>query len=664
MQKPGIQTDIAGLRALSVVMVVLYHFNLRVLGGGFIGVDVFFVISGYLMTRIIFDAMVAGRFHYGHFLLKRGQRIVPALLAMMLTLLAAGALLLPPVDLASLGNQSLRAALFVSNSYYAAQQGYFSAGIDDRWLLHTWSLSVEWQFYMLYPLIVWLGVKLAGNAVEPRRARLVTGWLAAVAAASLALCVLSDQHTAFFSVATRSWQMIAGGLVFLCRPAGWLRAVQGKLLSFAGLAVIVATAVVVNALHLSQQWPGWYAVMPVVGACMVLMARCEDNPLLNNRIMQHLGAWSYSIYLWHWPIVIALSLTGMMDEASRMAKLIGLPLSLLLGYLSYRYIEPMRWLRAVPVMRATAVLGAATVAVLVVAGGYAAKQGLDMRTRDPALFQNLRAAAEASTYAPECENQGTAHDKFCHLNQGAPGARVLVLGDSHAGHLYAWFQAHSKSDTTFFVKSGCPAIPGFERTGTNAACSAYSAEAYRLAASGTYQTVIVSQNWIGFGPGSSGICSDEGGRCVTSAKSATPNLPLDRMRETLQGLLDRGVRVVVVDATPYFNFNVPRTLARQLFWHGDIEAHAATRGLTAQTAPYDQLFAELRAHPAFSVVSLRKELCEGEMCTIYDERNRMSVYADRDHLNPAWIVLHGQQFLPFVATSDTMPPHLATAKSP
>ena len=665
MSKSKLQTDINGLRAVSVLMVVLYHFNLRILSGGFIGVDVFFVISGYLMTKIIFDGFLAKRFHYGQFLLKRALRIFPALFAVVLALLLAGAVLLPPADLSNLAAQCVRALLFISNTYYAGQQGYFSAGLDDRWLLHTWSLSVEWQFYMLYPLIVWLGLKLDSLAGANGRHRVFKLFLAAVAAASLALCVVVDNQSAFFSVATRSWQMIAGGLVYLARDLSWLRPLRGRVLSYGGLALIVASAWIVHTLQLEQRWPSYYAILPVAGACMLLAARYENNVLLNNPIMDRLGAWSYSIYLWHWPIVIAFTITGLLDGAPKIAKLVGIPLAVVLGYLSFRYIEPMRRLRAARVLPATAALCAAGGVLLGVAAIYNATNGLEQRVSDPALFRAAADASRAASYPAGCENRADDNSHFCRLNQGQAGAKVLVLGDSHAGHLYAWFSAYSAGDTTFYVKSGCPVIHGFERQGADRGCRAYTKAAFELAASGDFQTVILSQNWTGLSPSATGICTVVDGRCVSPAQAGDPQLSVTRTRDALQALLSKQIKVVVVDATPQFNFNVPKIIARQLFWHGKIATHAPSPDMIPKNVEFDRLFDGLSKDPNFALVSLRKDLCRGEVCRVYDDRNRIPVFVDKDHFNPAWMVLHGERFRPFVAptaaTATATVPPLAVA---
>lgn len=650
----ALQTDIGGLRAISVLMVVLYHFNWTILGAGFVGVDIFFVISGYLMTKIIVDGLVNGNFHYLSFLLKRALRIFPALFVLVAVLLLAGAVLLPPSDLENLARQCLSAIFFNSNNYFAAQQGYFSQGVDDRWLLHTWSLSVEWQFYMLYPAIVWAGLRLGRLGGPGRQYRWLGVFLLIVSLASLALCVTSKNQDAFFSVLTRSWQMIAGGLVYLTRDAGALRRWRGAPLSYLGLLVIGASVWVVQSMGLKAAWPSYYALLPVTGACLLLAARYEGNRLLNNPVMQKLGAWSYSIYLWHWPVVIAFTITGIMTDAPKLAKLAGIALSLALGYLSFRYIEPVRRLRAAGAMAGTLKLAGAAAMLCVVALAYQGTGGLAMRNADPAVFEHARSATLAKAYRPECENPGPVNDRFCRLNAGAGGGQVLVLGDSHAGHLYAWFARHSKHDTTFYVKSGCPVIPGFESAGQNRECRAFTDKAYRLAGSGRYATVVVSMNWSGFSARSSGICSYEDGVCVTPLQARDPQLPLTRVRAALQSLLDRQIKVVVVDATPAFRFNVPNRVARHTFWYGAVDERGHAQDLLVNNAGYDRLFAELASHPGFSLASPRRRMCQAEECLIYDKRLGLPLYTDNDHFNPAWLTLQDADFLaPYAAAAGT-----------
>jgi len=642
--KADFQNDINGLRGISVLLVVLYHFNIKMVSGGFVGVDIFFVISGFLMTKIIVTRLLADRFSYMGFIVQRALRIIPAMFVLIAALLLLGVFLLPPTDLYSLAEQSLQAVIFNANNYFAARQGYFNAGADDRWLLHTWSLAVEWQFYILYPLLLGLLFKISGLAATHRRKEWFSGLLWLVFFTSLAYCLSRDSQSAFFSVMARSWQMIAGGLVYLAISRRNGAARFHRSVCYTGIAVILFSVFMVKYFALEALWPGYFALAPVVGACLVLFAGAPDNFVLNNRVMQGVGRWSYSIYLWHWPVVIALTITGLLTLEPKLFKIIGILLSLLLGYLSYRYVETPPSIKQF-LQRAT-LFKIPSFALVLLFASYAlvSTDGYISRASDQGLIKKLAIAEASDTYDPACENTGLQNDRFCHINRGVPGKRLLVIGDSHAGHLYPWFVKNSRIDTTFYVKSGCPLIAGFERVGANKACRDYSQRAFAMAESGMYQEVLISQNWTWFSKDASGICSFENNRCIPPIQSATPSLALDRTRESLLSILQKQISVVVVDGTPTFQVNAPRKIERDLFWSGKVENEFDSKWFFDENSEYDQLFEKLKVHPNFRLVSLRPDLCQGKSCSIFDTKMNAPIYKDDSHFNPEWLLKNGNVF--------------------
>jgi len=645
-KKPGFQNDINGMRGISVLMVVLYHFHLTVVSGGFIGVDIFFVISGYLMTKIIVNGVMQQRFSYLDFVLRRATRIIPGLFALIAVLLVLGYFYLPPSDMNSLSEQALQAVYFNANNYFAAKQGYFTQGADDNWLLHTWSLAVEWQFYMLYPPLVWCFYALARRLAPARASLGLALLLGGTAAASLAYCILSDSQQAFFSVIARSWQMLAGGLVYMALAArrAPLSTRAAALLSYGGCVVILLALYLVRRYTLEAVWPGYFAILPVLGACLILLAAYEGNVLLNNVVTQKLGSWSYSIYLWHMPLVMAATVTGLLTDQPRWTKIGGVLLSLVLGYLSFRWIEPARYLKKDALKRNYALLIGAGATLAVVAFAGASTAGFLFRVSDPGFYQGLRQAATSTTFDPACENEGRNFDKLCVINGHLTGKKILVIGDSHAGHLYPWFKRHSQVNTTFFVKSGCPVIDGYERAGSDKDCRGFTRRAFELAASGQYQQVIISQNWTFFTPRAEGICSMQGTRCVVVKDQADPGAVLRSVRTSIEALLARKVQVAVLDSTPWFVTSVPKKLERDMFWHDRIATRVDSAWLFDENREYDGMFRSLQGDPGFSVLSFRPALCGQGGCTAYDSAARMSIFRDRDHFNPRWIVDNGNIF--------------------
>lgn len=203
--------DINALRAIAVSSVVLYHFNSALLPGGFAGVDVFFVISGFLMTRIIFTRYSENRFSFGEFYISRAKRIIPALSVMLLVTLVAGFFTLSPFEFKTLGKHTLKSALFISNHAYLKEAGYFDTSSMDKWLLHTWSLSVEWQFYLIYPLII-VGL-LKTFKYETVKNSIIFIFLVSFIYSIYTAYNFPD--SAYYLLSSRTWEMLLGGIAYL-----------------------------------------------------------------------------------------------------------------------------------------------------------------------------------------------------------------------------------------------------------------------------------------------------------------------------------------------------------------------------------------------------------------------------------------------------------------
>jgi peptidoglycan/LPS O-acetylase OafA/YrhL len=318
--------DLNGLRAIAVLAVLAYHFGLSPLGGGFVGVDFFFVISGYLMTRIILGGIEQNTFSVAAFYLDRARRIVPALAVLVIVLLIFGAATLLPDELMRLAREGSRSVLFVSNIIFWRETNYFEPGIDQKWLLHSWSLSLEWQFYLIYPL----ALRLLARTL-PRI------WLVAVlaigAALSFAGMILLGQFSsgaAFFLLPPRAWELLAGALIYFAAP---LSGLQARAAQIGGLALIACSIVLTS----GEGWPGASAAVPVCGTALVILAARTNSRLTGNKVFQWIGLASYSIYLWHWPIVVWLRRGGLETDWRWVAA--GLALSFLLGWLSWRFVE-------------------------------------------------------------------------------------------------------------------------------------------------------------------------------------------------------------------------------------------------------------------------------------------------------------------------------------
>jgi peptidoglycan/LPS O-acetylase OafA/YrhL len=319
--------DINGLRAIAVVAVVLFHFNPIWVSGGFAGVDIFFVISGFLMTGIIFRKMESNSFSILSFYVSRANRIVPALAFLCFSLLVLGWLYLIPSDFKLLSKHISGSISFLSNIMYSREGGYFATSSHEKWLLHTWSLSVEWQFYLIYPLILVVLKKLL--SIRTMKFVLLLGTIVALLFSMFATYKL--QNETYFPLHTRAWEMMMGGVAYL-----FPFKLNGK--NKLRMEIVGVFLILLSYFYISKDdaWPGYLTLLPVLGAFSILQANRNDSLITSNFILQKLGLWSYSIYLWHWPVVVALYYLGLNDITSI---LIGIGISLILGITSYYFIE-------------------------------------------------------------------------------------------------------------------------------------------------------------------------------------------------------------------------------------------------------------------------------------------------------------------------------------
>lgn len=318
------RADINGLRAYAVIAVVLFHFFPNALPGGFAGVDVFFVISGYLMTAIIFNGVDTGSFSLTRFYLSRANRIIPPLAVLCAFIFVWGFFFLPIYDFRIVGRDLFGAITFTSNLIFSLKQDYFEG--DTNFLLHTWSLAAEWQFYIFYPLII-LVVKKISNI------RFAKHCLLLLFVFSLACSVIYSSiypSESYYLLPTRAWEMLAGGLAFLFPLSFKVR--KGRAVEILGIFLVISSYFLIDEQTI---WPGYMALLPVFGTYLIILSSSHTSIFTGNFIAQHIGRWSYSIYLWHWPIAVCFSYYFIPEEF----KIIGLLLSIALGFLSYKYIE-------------------------------------------------------------------------------------------------------------------------------------------------------------------------------------------------------------------------------------------------------------------------------------------------------------------------------------
>jgi peptidoglycan/LPS O-acetylase OafA/YrhL len=628
------RNDINGLRAFAVLAVVLFHFDVPGFKGGFLGVDVFFVISGYLMTSIIFRRMEKGRFSVLEFYADRARRIIPALAFLCFALGVLGWLVFLPSEFRAYGKAAGSSLGFFSNIVYWREAGYFDVRSHLKWLLHTWSLSVEWQFYLLYPLGILLVRKLVGQ-----RGTVIA--LIGVALASLAVCVFLSDPTkwptaAFFLLPTRAWEMLAGGLVYLF-PVTPRRSVR-RTIEFAGLAMIVYGALTFNE---SNAWPGYLALVPVLGTALVLLAARKHSIFTCNPLAQFIGKISYSVYLWHWPFVVAL--TYFDKDGSLPWRVGAIAGGFVMGYISYALVESKtrkasqgearafpRFITLRPILAFTLLLAAG-------GGSIYASQGV------PNRFDRSVFIADSETY------DTNPHRTKCHMMidpcdvaNKQKDSRVVVLGDSHAEAIAeAVVDAvpNGKPDDVLLITiEGCPTIYGIRRG--NGDCFDQDRKYIDiLSRDETAKTpVIIANHWSQYW---SGPTMDEFAFVNPEQPAQTPApFSTELYREHLLSTVCRISKirpVYLVEPIPEFDFNVPLMLAREKMK----DPHAPDLSITL--SDYAQrngglLQAMRQAHDQCGIHLLdpRPFLCPDGKCMgshdgrpLYSDYHHMSEYGNR-----------------------------------
>jgi len=625
--------------------VILYHFGIPGFHGGFIGVDVFFVISGFLMTGIVTRGLESGNFSFFGFYLARARRILPALIVLGAVLVLAGRFVLLPDEYRTLAAHLLYSLGFVSNIEYWQAAGYFDAASHEKWLLHTWSLSVEWQFYMVLPVLLWAAAKL-----RPGRATLV-GTSAAALLVSLAASVLTtgaSPTAAFFLLHTRAWELLAGGMVFFLAGRLSLGGPARRGLELAGLAAIVASIALFDR---ESTWPGAFAMLPVAGAMAVLAAN-RTSSWTGHPVAQWLGDRSYSLYLWHWPIYVALAYLELRDHVLALAA--GLLLTMVLGHLSYVWVEVpgRRWLgrfRPLPSTAALAALGAlaALPALLVWA-----KQGLPGRF--PAAVE--LAAAEARNLNPrrnECGRSQGVSSPSCVF--GGAKWNVIVAGDSHAAALVSGVAAAAlvsgvaaaagrpDAGVVQWTYSACVFVPGMIPVRTHgfnekSDCSGFNRWMIeRLETVPATVPIVIAGRYarVAFGPVEDrhNVEVPEVRFSSAAYERTTPEFLAEFGRRVTDAAceLAKTRMVFMVRPIPEMTVNVPRYMSRRMAWGLDSEVsipmeqymHRNGWLLAAQDAAKERC--------GVRVLDPLPYLCRDGRC--YANRDGRPLYYDHGHLS-------------------------------
>ncbi|WP_425565402.1 acyltransferase family protein [Sphingomonas limnosediminicola] len=613
--------DVEGLRAIAVILVVAFHYGVAELSGGFIGVDVFFVISGFVITRML-QAEFQSRAtidligFYG----KRARRLLPACGAMVVATLIASTMVFSPVEMKSVAKGGVASSLYFSNFWFMSQSwDYFAPESAMNPFLHTWTLSVEEQFYLIWPTILLCTLRL------PRRWQiLIFGLIVTASFGASAWIIRLQPAVAFYASPLRAWEFGLGALVTYSRSAKW-----GALAATTGLVAIGWSAV---ALSENSTFPGLSALSPGLGTVAILYAGGRRNLVssgLGSPPFQWVGRLSYSIYLWHWPmIVLALAAYPDLGLTGRCACAMT---TLLLAWMSFTGLEhPIRtnaWLIAK--RERSIALAAALTAAAAIASSCLWGFGFLQTTR-PEQREITAAANERSQLPGDCLLYFTvAQPKACSFLKGREA--LVLLGDSHAAQLFTparWVAQALGMRMVTYLKSSCP-ISDVEVFNNrlhrlNPECGQWRRSVFRALARLRPAVIVVSQSSMGYVKG-----SDRSGGTITIERPDWAQ----GTRRSLRYLAGTGARVFVVEDSPRMQFAVPNCLSRIAY----LNLPPGTCDRPRQRVLDDQL-ARVEADAAIKAgvqyVTTQDLYCSRTTCAA--KRDGRIVYRDGNHITEAF----------------------------
>jgi peptidoglycan/LPS O-acetylase OafA/YrhL len=621
----GFRPDIEGLRGIAVLLVVLYHAGVPGFRGGFIGVDVFFVLSGYLITSILVKEVErSGGVDLWQFYARRARRLLPASTLVLLVTVIVGMWVYTPMEQADVARTAFASATYMSNIWFAVNAAdYFAASAETNPLLHTWSLSVEEQFYFVWPALILLALRWGGSR---RRLLLVIAAVSLVSLVGSLWLTETRQAWAFYGSPVRAWEFGVGGIASLI-SAGWIHARRRTSLALGvgGLLLVGAGTVFYTA---ETRFPGLAAIVPVAGTVALLIAGVGApgagiGRLLALAPLQRVGQLSYSWYLWHWPVLVIAAVIS--PGLALPGRILCVVVALGLAAATYAYVEnPIRGHPRLSLRPARSLWMA--VLITVFAGGISLGwRHSALRASESPRHQQFAAAAQDRHQLGDCNATfGEEHVQGCVFGDTAADRSVVLFGDSHAAQWFPAFEILAREQGWRLVtmtKSACPAVPlpvVDRRLRHPEECSNWRESAMdRIMALDTDLVVLAS--------------APRRYRQSTSKWQKA-------FDSTFRRLDSAGIATLVLWGTPVSGQNIPHCLSRATVQRRDpIEACAVDRSAAMYTAPFKgaQRAASGRAH--VRVADLSGYFCEDGVCdpvvrgaiVLYDDNHLTATMAER-----------------------------------
>ncbi|MET4277721.1 MULTISPECIES: acyltransferase family protein [unclassified Bradyrhizobium] len=630
--------DIDGLRAFAVLSVVLYHAFPKVVPGGFVGVDIFFVISGFLISKILFIEITEHHFSFTKFYGRRIRRIFPALAVCLAAVLAFGFFSLMPSELAQLGKHMFFGAGFLSNIVLWSESGYFDNAASLKPLLHLWSLGIEEQFYILWPALLWVVFRMKATV-----GRLLAVLFLASFVMNIVLSV-TDIAADFYLPVSRFWELLAGAglawwgqIVLSPNVRSWI--------SFAGLVGLLTSAALFTA---EMRFPGWPALLPVAGAMAVILTGPEatvNRIVFSNRAVVFVGLISYPLYIWHWPLISYAYVIRLGKPPTPLMATALVAASFLLAWATYRFIEyPVRFgahrhRRTQIVAVCVAVLGACGLAVWIKSGypeRFPPLPGIDIRKIGDAKLD----ADFKPTKGMEVLDHGWT--LVAHLGHG--DRKVALSGDSVLFHYGPRVQqladdGHLAANTYFVTGPRCPPVPGVIQRDKFSRCADLPGVLVDLVLREKVQSVVLGAAWGGYSAG--GMLIEREGRRVPLNTMEGMDDFYANLEDYVHLLQGQGAKVYLVLGVPlHQRFNPGEMVTRSPTGFRiapDVNTPVPVAELQAARAAVNDKLRAVGEHTGATLLDPLPDICgSGDGCLPFFGAGAPK-FSDNAHLRPVFV---------------------------
>lgn len=631
MIKTKYRADIDGLRAFAIIPVLFFHAGVSLFPGGYIGVDIFFVISGFLISSILIKEINTNTFSFSNFYKRRIRRLAPSLFVMYLCVILAFSFIYPTFLFDDLIRSITSSMLFVSNIFFWKQGGYFANELELQPLLHTWSLSVEEQFYVFFPFFLLLMSKFIHSSAKQITLLIV------VILTSLLLAIYMapprGSFASFYLLPTRIYELGLGALVAMALAKNSKIQVRNlKYLKEFGLLLAIIPIFLYDN---KTPFPSYYALLPVLGSCFIIFSAKEKGiayRILTFKPIIYIGLISYSLYLWHWPVIVFNNWV-LADLDPYLRGTISIVISLVLGSLSFHFIEiPFRtkdhfndrsllkWFT----------VGAGTVFTLCI--GLFMIGNVKLVDPEQNIEKVYNIAIEPEPTRKECTDKIRNSNKFsaCSLASKniTSAKKIFVWGDSHASALMPAFRDVAENNlVNFAVTTGCPPLLDVKRTDLSQKCIKVNQMVFKHILESNYDLVILSaafNNYLNWGL--LGLPNSSYQRDI----SQTKNTFLTGLTKTLQSFDENETDFLLIAQPPRFEEDVPLSYLRQSILKGHYDKHPMSASIyNKQKESFYNLIPEQWEK---NIIDISSFFCTENTCRTASESNEL-MYKDKHHIS-------------------------------